>query len=593
TTDYKKTKDGITVGYRMKADKTEYKITLTYKLEDGSLIVEADNERLSGDAVIESMDILSYMGATVNAKEGDYMILPDGCGAVVDTWNYSFEISSLSFAVYGNDSTVEATKSEYSSIAGVYGAKEGAKAFGAVITKGDAISTIKFDKATDKNKYNTVYPEFAITPTLRTQDKVYLSENSYDDSIRIVYRFLSGNIADYSGVATACREVLIREGFLSSAAIKDTEELKLNLNLTGGFDNGNKIEKATTFEQAQEILMRLKAKGVDNLSLTYKGMLSGGIDQNNIEYAGLLNGLGGKKDLAQLNEYMTTQGMELYADVQFLTAKVNQLLKYYYSAGNILKRTASAKSANPFAVFSENESYIRTLNKTDKLDKTVEELHKKDIAVMGYTINDVGSLLYTDFSKPYNNRQFAAKEIAAQLTSLRAEKKVAVSTGNFYMLKTADKITEIPITTQKESTDYYRSVPFIQIILHGTIPYSSTGLNLSQNADELLLKCIEYGCEPTYEMYYEVKDIKNEEQKSLDEKYSFEKNMNKAVEVYTKATQALEGLADERIMKQSQLKPGVYMTEYSSGSAVYVNTTDEDVEVNKIEISANSFIRIN
>ena len=290
---------------------------------------------------------------------------------------------------------------------------------------------------------------------------------------------------------------------------------------------------------------------------------------------------------------MTTQGMELYADVQFLTAKVNQLLKYYYSAGNILKRTASAKSANPFAVFSENESYIRTLNKTDKLDKTVEELHKKDIAVMGYTINDVGSLLYTDFSKPYNNRQFAAKEIAAQLTSLRAEKKVAVSTGNFYMLKTADKITEIPITTQKESTDYYRSVPFIQIILHGTIPYSSTGLNLSQNADELLLKCIEYGCEPTYEMYYEVKDIKNEEQKSLDEKYSFEKNMNKAVEVYTKATQALEGLADERIMKHSQLKPGVYMTEYSSGSAVYVNTTDEDVEVNKIEISANSFIRIN
>ncbi|MBQ6708338.1 MAG: hypothetical protein IJM97_05250, partial [Clostridia bacterium] len=218
TTDYKKTKDGITVGYRMKADKTEYKITLTYKLEDGSLIVEADNERLSGDAVIESMDILSYMGATVNAKEGDYMILPDGCGAVVDTWNYSSEISSLSFAVYGNDSTVEATKSEYSSIAGVYGAKEGAKAFGAVITKGDAISTIKFDKATDKNKYNTVYPEFAITPTLRTQDKVYLSENSYDDSIRIVYRFLSGNIADYSGVATACREVLIREGFLSSAA---------------------------------------------------------------------------------------------------------------------------------------------------------------------------------------------------------------------------------------------------------------------------------------------------------------------------------------------------------------------------------------
>ena len=159
-------------------------------------------------------------------------------------------------------------------------------------------------------------------------------------------------------------------------------------------------------------------------------------------------------------------------------------------------------------------------------------------------------------------------------------------TGNFFMIKNVRYISNVPMNAAAPTGEAYESIPFVQLVLHGIIEYSSEPLNFEEDIQTAMLRCIEYGACPSYEWSYKQSAEKN------DVLY-YENRLNSAAEFYTRANEALGDVRSSRMNSHTEVTDGVFCTEYDTGAMVYVNYTDSDVVVSGITIPAGDFLRIN
>jgi hypothetical protein len=162
-----------------------------------------------------------------------------------------------------------------------------------------------------------------------------------------------------------------------------------------------------------------------------------------------------------------------------------------------------------------------------------------------------------------------------------------VDTGNFYLLKNADVVSDIPVSTMAyDESNAYESIPFVQMLLHGIVEYSTTGANTSDDPKAMFLKSVEYGCIPSADWYCSAYD------KNLDAKYYYDNNINDMVSYYTKANDSLSELRDARMTSHSKIVDGIYCTEYDNSIKVYVNYTDMSATVHGVIVGAMDCITI-
>lgn len=321
--------------HKEKYDKDDiaFKLVVNYQIKDGSVYVSAKYENLvaDSDAKLTKLSLLNSFGAYSEPKQGDYIFVPDGSGALIktDTRDDSFD-SELSFPIYGGDAASgHANSGTANALIPAYGMKQGNNAFVTIIDSGDAIATVSADRVRGGNDFYEAGVSFDITPCTESKGKFYMSSESYDGDIGLCIRFLGGSNADYTGMAAAAREQLIRERILSTRTVEEQEYLPLDLTVIGVSDdtlfsfkrlNLKKEKTFTDFEQALDMLTRMKSKGINSIKLRYKGALSGGTDQSSIMTASLLARLGTRSDLKDLVEYVNAQNMEMYLDVNLLSA---------------------------------------------------------------------------------------------------------------------------------------------------------------------------------------------------------------------------------------------------------------------------------
>ena len=90
---------------------------------------------------------------------------------------------------------------------------------------------------------------------------------------------------------------------------------------------------------------------------------------------------------------------------------------------------------------------------------------------------------------------------AAKLLSKAAEKNtVEVEGANLYTLKYADTIRNLPNSQKTLSAFCDKSIPFCQMVLHGSIQYTGDPINLYHDEGVQLLNMIEYGYTPYYKL---------------------------------------------------------------------------------------------
>lgn len=569
-----------------------FNLKMDVTLADGSMNVSCSYSNLSKNpnAYIENIELLNYFGAYNDSAENDYLFVPDGCGAIIRTSVYDESFEKLSFAVYGKDPSCE---KEYSGSALVpaFGIKHGECAFVSLIRKGDTVASIYADKASGLSDYNRVYSSFDITPSSYKNETLSISKSASIQEINLCYRFLYDNNATYSGLASACREQLIRDSVLSSQSVDETTYLPLFLTLTGAvskdFGPFRIISKQTTFEQAQDMLVRMKSKGINNVALRYTGVFGGGTDSTDAANLRLLTRLGGSSKLSELFSYISGQKMSLYLDVDVLSSSSGFGSN---SALNISKQISKYNVSNKLVEYLGSSPASRELRRINRLSKVISSVltDTKYYDFSGFCINDAGSVLYSDFSFNGMLRDSAANEIRAAISPLSTSRSTMAVKGNIYMLKNIDSVINVPLDTTVSASGAYLPVPFIQLILHGAVDYAGDPINIQANSEENMLHCIEFGACPHYEWNYE---------SSIDDSesdiYYYDNSINSAAEFYKEADEALNDLRSARMTDHYEVEDGVFCTEYDTGAKIYVNYTDSECSVMGAVIEARSFLRIN
>lgn len=620
--EYELADNAVTVTYTLLADKataqkTEYdkddiafKLVLSYELRDGSMYVSAKYENLvkNSKAKLTRLYLLDSFGSYTNAQKGDYIFVPDGSGALIktDTSDSSFD-SELQLPIYGSDPSLGQTD-EGEAVARVpaYGMKQGNNAFVVIIDGGDSIATICADRLRVNNSFYEAGVFFDITPCAVQKNKYYLSDESYDGDLSLCIRFLNGSNATYTGMAAAVREQLIRERVLSTKTYKQEEFLPMDLSVVGVSDDvlfslgklrPRTARVFTSFEQSLDMLMRMKSKGINSIKLRYKGAVTGGIDQSDIMSASVLNRVGSDDDFNELYEYMKAQNMEIYLDIDLFSAAKSDAFSSSKTAGNIFGDKSEYNKKNSACVSVGKSSYEKRLLGVNNIEKAIIEIlsNSRFTQFTGLCLNDVGNVLYSDYKNGFN-RQESAQEISDKLPSLTANMKLMTDTGNFCVIKSVSFVSHLPTSASQENNAYV-SIPFVELILHGMVGYSCEPINYSDDAKDALLRCVEYGAAPSFEWTYSAsyadKKSKGEDGENTGSGIYYENWIALAAELYERADSALRDLQSARMTSHSEVRAGVYCTEYDTGAKIYVNYTTTDVTVSGITVPAGDFLRIN
>lgn len=593
--------DGVSVKYAMsldaetgKADITTLEdkqirvdLTVNYTLRDGSFYVNVsmNTVNLPKGVCLEKIRVLNHFGAYDNSGAEDYIFVPDGSGALIMTGVEDKEFTPLNLSVYGDDNAITENAEGSACLVGAFGMKRSNGAFLCIIESGDTIAEIEAERSTD-SKLNRVGATFNVTDIATEQGKNKVTKTlgyQFKNEITLCYRFLSGRSATYSGMATACRENLIRNSVLGTKTFTTDEKyIPLVLSIQGGYINENgKYNVLTSYEQALSLATLLKAKGVNNIYLRYNGLYNEGNNGSDADFGDFSKKLGKDKDYEALYTYLKSQNFSLFLETDLLSFDYNSKGAQALYSGKV----TSEENKKPFPCSNAKQSYLKMSNLEEKIEDVLSA--SASVSFDGYALNDAGAVLYSDYSDDFYARVTSKKDIASQLPVLATSKALMIDTGNIYSVKNADVISNIPLSPiAKEENTAYVGIPFMQMMLHGITEYNGAGLNANEDIKTAFLKSIEYGCLPSAEWYC------NKFNEEHDGKYYYDSNINDIVSFYTKANEVLGDIRAERMTSHYEEQDGVYCTEYDNSTKVYVNYTDKDVTINGIKIPAMDCVKI-
>ena len=504
------------------------------------------------------------------ALSQNFILVPDGSGAVMLTDKEDSSTSDLSFDVYGG-------KKNGAQIP-VFGVKKGSGAFAAIIDEGAPLAQIKARRA-EKDPFEaaTVYPVFTVTEFTEISGRYNYSE-MYKGNISVCYRFMAGSEANYVSMASACREELIRNGTLSSKTVP-SDIYPLVLSVVVSVDGTSK-RTVSAFEETEDLLQLLKAKGVENINVILGGMFSGGISRPNDDKIGVLRSAGGTSGLQKLYDYASKQKFKVYAGANLIKSAG---VKNGDSAVSIGGGEIKSVIENPLGPEIGQNTYETSLISSDKIKKKTVSLMTKaeQLPITGLCIVDADTALYSDRASGFSKAS-VSETLSENIAAVSTRKELALVGCSFNVIKNASLLSSVPLNPSFEENDAYKSVPLIPAVLHSTVLYSGTPVNYGTAAQLELLKCVEYGAVPNYLWVFD-----------RSSHYYYENTFNDAVSFVIRASQELNDLTHCRIVSHKEAEPKVFCTGYDNGSLVYVNYNNYSVNIGDISVLPYDYIRIN
>ena len=579
-------------------------VRVRYTLLEGNFRVQADWENLSKNpnAFIAELGLMERFGALRNPGPNDFFLLPDGCGALLYPARApEAGTEDLRFAAYGEDPSNPSAGGILRANVAAWGVRGQGAGFIAVAEQGRALcEVVARQSIPGEIPQAAVGPRFTVTPVALRGDGTVSHRapagygQAEGESFSIVYRFFNGDSANFNTMATACREQLISSGVLSSTkTVRDTAgppPLALNL-LGAGPAERFVLRTLTTFEQAQDILMRLKNKGVNSMNVRFQGALSGGWLQRAPERVSPLLRLGGARRLRELQAYCKSKGFTLFLDVRAYGAKGLFVPKAKGLAGQTLRAVPRGfpwDARGRTLPLRATDSFLRASR------SVIARLGKYQTA--GIALGGAGNTLYADYSGAGSSRPQTIERLGQLLPALSAQWTVMLDTGDFYAVRYADTIANLPLEPQlRMPGGRYVPVPLLPMLLHGSIDYAGAPLNLSETPDTALLRAIAYGASPAFTWTADGGDerLGFEAHSRLDGALKLQAQLDDALYAYNRAGAALEGLRGMRITGfEVDGDTGVSVTRYSNDAAVYVNYGAEEKTLDEITVPPMDFVRI-
>ncbi len=539
-------------------------IPVMFSLVNGAFKVSVNTSEIKcADGIcVEKISLLPGLFSVDIPDENMAYTIPDGSGAEILLDVVTEEELAKTLYVYGSDVVFD----EYSAGANLpcFSFFNGKALNSVVIDGGDALSQITVKR--NKNGGGMLYNTFVVTSFGKVNGELLRGE-TYEGELSQLYYIDDDNGSDYNQLASVVRDLLIEKQYLPSEFSGKFADLPFFVNVIGSY-NGKKESVYTTFENSAEIVALLKSRGVRSTALRFSGGLTDGISEDNKKQYKLNKNLGDVNDYNEFCNIAIENNGSAWLDINLMSTPAKEGAFGYKLNGRISDLLGGSVSK------SSSLGYNKVYSNISSAYKFMDNFENSNVC-----LNDASFLLYTDVDSGIG-RQTALNTLRDKLEALGVGGGIMLDSPAVYLMNSADAVFDMPETSSLEKFDGVSSVPLLQMVLHGSVCYGTSSVNLSDNPTDAILKAVEFGASPTFTFTYN-------DGGDLD----YGPYASQVAKFYSDVKQIMP-LMDMQITNHEKVVSGVYKVVYDYSKTVYVNYNPSVVEVDGILVSAKDYVII-
>ncbi len=526
---------------RFRKPEVQMKVYLTLGEESIDYFIPCGEMSGSGLNSLAAIDITPFLGAsggrmnvmnpeTLEWEKQDsyrvpgYVLVPDGSGSLIRFVDNTSVFNAYEGDVYGRDF---ATETNYSfayyddvpvkdPVMPVFGIAHGngQMAFAAWANQGaEYMDIIVNPDGTKATTYTWAYPRFELNINyyqlydeqgsgfFKQMDEIY----HYD--IDITYAFLFGDgsdgtpAADYAGMARVYREFLLNAGELTLAE-PDGGDIPIRLDFIMADSKsgivGNSQVEMTTAEDVEEILNQVLAKGITNINSGLIGWQKGGESLSRPYKLKFSGAIGSKGDFKRLIQDFGEQGVDISLSRNTVTVN-RKMVNYYNTAVKCISnwylsidKSAILPDNVPTALFS-----YATPEKTAEWTRLLAD--RTSDFTGSLTLTEMPHVLTSNWSRDgvITSLTESVELYRKTLEEIGQETRLNLENPNSYLWKYTDRYLQAPVGSSQFifETD---TVPFLQMVLHGTMEMYAPYANFSFYTQDCILRMIDYNIFPSF-----------------------------------------------------------------------------------------------
>lgn len=576
-----------------------FNITVEYRLTDSGLTVTVPNDKIEmyNDFLLLDLTLNKYFGSP-EADETGYFLLPDGSGSVMNFRNGKGNGHPYTSRVYGTGyalSPSEKTSDYLYSSLPVFGIKRGSSAVFAEITSGDGTAQI-IAYTGDDSEAPYASAAFIMRETYtsvlssgKKESTTVVQKQRASCDFQISYSFLSGDKADYNGMAELYRERLFGGREKSAGALLTVDYIgmikkqaqKLGISY-------NKKVVMTDFDDVYTLTSSLCDEGLTNIAVRLTGWFGGGVAHTSISGIKAEKSLGGEKGFLNLAQKLREKEITFYpdADIQYTVSKDSST-----AIRMINKSVGKTCVFNPASFAKESEQIARLVNNSatvaKECDSLLEYANKNKLSAL--SVRSIGSDLNADFNESNPCTQDKAVNAMSGIAEkLSANADIMTNGANAYVLPYIKAAAEIPLGSNGyDITDY--SVPFLQQVTHGYVSLFGEALNLSGDPNDIILRSARTGT--GLYLRLSAKNADGIIDSDYEKLYSTDYNsvINAVGDKLKRYQSELSCTLGEVICSFEYIADGVSQTVYENGVRVIVNTGDSAYSFGEITVGSKDY----
>ncbi|HEX3076691.1 MAG TPA: DUF5696 domain-containing protein, partial [Lachnospiraceae bacterium] len=340
----------------------------------------------------------------------------------------------------------------------------------------------------------------------------------------------------------------------------------------------------TTVENIKEMFKELEESGVTDLLAIYKGWQKGGLYDLPITSYKADGAIGGTDELTELINESKEKGIDFFLaqDALRINPSTNN------TTFNIVKKiTKRVYSESTYGEVYDTFNFI-TPKRTKEILKDLTKSYKSDdvtnVMLSGIT-NQIYS--YSSAGKIYG-RVDTAKAYDEMIGTMSKDMNLVLDEPFAYLWKYTDAIVDMPVT----GSDYVyedESIPFLSIVLKGSVPMYGDYVNFEANKQEYFLKLVEMGINPSFYITYEdPSELQNTNSANLyTSKFTVYKD--NIVDYYNKLKEVNEAVQGAKITGHDRYDNNLTVVTYDNGIKIYINYGEKPINVNGMTIDAMSY----
>ncbi|HAF47866.1 MAG TPA: hypothetical protein DCL08_01330 [Anaerolineaceae bacterium] len=586
TIDMKITEQGFEAEVTFLAPSITLMLRVTLEAEGVSVEIPFDSIKQENEEFkLGIVYVYPFFGYTRYDNVPGYMFIPDGSGSLI-RFSESTKAKNMFYGrYYGADLGMLASlpydptiNRPFKLSIPVFGMIHGYKQNGfiAVVEQGASYGELQVHPAGIITNFNFLYNIFVYNEsyyqaTNRSGAGVTTIQRQTNQiNMKMHYRFLTGDDSDYVGMAKSYQQYLLDKNELNKILDENTS-IGIKLEFLGGEKEKvlfwNRLIPMTTVEQMKQILEDLEARNVD---VVYYGWQPLGASTMPPKKLKLDNDLGNKEALRSLVDEINSGGGKFYLYLDPQAALIDE--KGYSPRYDL---AMSITNSNIRGYNRNKVNYYLNFNATKDLYESLSKDLFSEFEA-GLALDNIGSTLYSDFKgDSVVNREIMIANYQALF--FEAIGDTAFYRPNDYLYSFMSAYYDMPITTSGYlyTTD---TVPFLEIVLAGYVPYYGTAMNFSSDLEADLLRHADFGVYPAFFLTHEVTAKILNTKSSWIYTSSISQWKQDLEQSYQWLNELLAPVKGQTIVARDVLAQGVVATSYENGKQIIVNYTTKPYE---------------